>query len=340
MRQYNTLFAAALLLLSSCGGKGDRTGWSDTIPVTIYVVGDEGSSDERNYVGDIGSEREVTLSFPLGGTLTNVAVRNGQHVKQGQLLAEVDATRARSLHSTAVATLRQAEDAYRRLEAVHREGGLSEVKWVEMETNLEKARQTELTARKSLDDCIIRAPFAGVVATGDHHVGQEMKPTEPFGRVLDMGRLRVNFSVPEQDILYIKVGDTATATVPSLDNRQFSLRISDKSLIANPFGHTYRVNAVITGGAESGSLLPDMVAKVHVLLGDAAGIAVPADCVQTMPEGTILWVVKNGKAEHRKVTVGDFSRNSVIIDEGLSAGDTVVIAGYQKLYTGAKVKVQ
>ena len=344
MRQYNTLFAAALLLLCSCGGRNSQfQGWTDTIPVEIMVVDDDATREERTYVGDIGSDREVTLSFLLGGTLTKVAVKNGQHVAQGQLLAEVDATRARSIHTAALATLRQAEDAYRRLEALHREGGLSEVKWVEMETNLEKARQTELTARKNLEDCSIRAPFPGVVAMADRHVGQELKPTEPFARLLDMQRLRVEFSVPEQDIVFVKVGDTASATVSSLENSKFALRISDKSLIANPLGHTYKVQATIAGGGAQNELLPDMVAKVKMVLGDAEEgmrrVTVAADCVQTMPEGTILWVVKNGKAEQRRVKVGDFTRNNVVIDEGLQSGDTVVVAGYQKLYTGAKVKV-
>lgn len=344
MRQYYTVFAVALLMLCSCGGRGTQfQGWTDTIPVEIMVVNDKATNEERSYVGDIGSDHEVTLSFMLGGTLTKVAVKNGQHVAQGQVLAEVDATRARSIHTAALATLRQAEDAHRRLEALHREGGLSEVKWVEMETNLEKARQTELTARKSLEDCAIRAPFAGVVAMTDRHVGQEMKPAEPFARLLDMGRLRVNFSVPEQDIVYVKVGDTATATVPSVDNGKFSLRVSDKSLIANPLGHTYKVQATIERGQGVKGLLPDMVAKVRMMLGNAEEgvmrVTVAADCVQTMPEGTILWVVKNGKAEQRKVKVGDFTRNNVVIDEGLETGDTVVVAGYQKLYTGAKVRI-
>ena len=294
---------------------------------------------ERNYVGDIGSEQEVSLSFPLGGTLTKVAVKNGDHVVNGQLLAEVDATSATSLHATALATLRQAEDAYRRLENVHREGGLSEVKWVEMETNLEKARQTEVSARKHMEDCILRAPFSGVVSCGTPLVGQEMHPGEHFGRLLDMKRLRVQFSVPEQEISLINVGDEATAEVPSMGNGQLALRISDKSLSANPLGHTYKVYASIVSGNVK-NLLPDMVAKVHIELNALGGIVVPSDCVQTMPEGTVVWVVKNGKAEHRQIGVGDFVRNGVVVKDGLMAGDTVVIAGQQKLYTGAKVKMK
>ncbi len=340
MKQIIISCLLASLLFCSCGNneKG-RPGWSDTIPVEVLVIDDSTTPTERNYVGDIGSEREVQLSFLLGGTLTKVAVQNGQTVSAGQLLAEVDATTANSLHATAVATLRQAEDAYRRLEAVHKEGGISDVKWIEMETNLEKARQTEVSTRKHLEDCAIKAPFSGVISCGNHHVGQELKPVEPFARLLDMNKLRVDFSVPEQEISLIHVGDAVTATVPALDDREIALRISDKSLIANPLGHTYKVHASIVSGDVKG-LLPDMVAKVNVKIGAAGGIVVPTDCVQTMPEGTVVWVVVDGKAQHRQVVVGDFIKNGVVIKEGLSAGDIVVKAGQQKLYTDANVRVK
>ena len=340
MKRALPILLCAATLLCSCGEKHKvSTGWSDSILVETIVVGDGNTPTARNYVGDIGSEQDVSLSFPLGGTLTKVAVKNGDRVVKGQLLAEVDATNATSLHATALATLRQAEDAYQRLEAVHREGGLSEVKWVEMETNLEKARQAEVGARKHLEDCSLRAPFSGVVSCGTPLVGQEMRPGEVFARVLDMGRLRVQFSVPEQEISLIGVGDTASATVPALGDNRLLLRVNDKSLSANPLGHTYKVYATIVSGDAKG-LLPDMVAKVHVRLNALGGIVVPSDCVQTMPEGTVVWVVKNGKAEHRLITVGDFVRNGVVVKEGLTAGDTVVTAGYQKLYSGARVKLR
>ena len=338
-KQTVCLLSGCLLLFCGCGQKKADRGWSDSIAVEALVVSAGDNAGQRNYVGDVGSEQEVSLSFLLGGTLTKVAVKNGDRVVKGQLLAEVDATNATSLHATALATLRQAEDAYRRLEAVHREGGLSDVKWVEMETNLEKARQAEVSARKHLEDCSLRAPFSGVVSCGTHQVGQEMRPGEVFARVLDMGRLRVQFSVPEQEISLIGVGDTASATVPALGDNRLLLRVNDKSLSANPLGHTYKVYASIVSG-NAKQLLPDMVVKVQVRLNAMGGIVVPSNCVQTMPEGTVVWVVKDGKAEHRLITVGDFVRNGVVVKEGLAAGDTVVTTGYQKLYTGARVELR
>ena len=235
-----------ILLFVACSSNGNKhAGWNDTLAVKTLVVSDGLTASVRNYVGTVETEREIDLSFFLGGTLTQVAVHNGQHVSEGQLLAQVDATSANSLHATALATLRQAEDAYRRLEAVHKEGGLSEVKWIEMETNLEKARQAEIGARKHLENCSLYAPFSGVVSCTDRHVGQEIKPMETFARVLDMNRLKVTFSVPEQEVGYLMLGQEATATIPALGDHQIKLKISDKSLVSNPLGHTYKIHASI-----------------------------------------------------------------------------------------------
>ena len=340
MKKYFFPFLLGIFILASCGGKDkNRSGWSDSIVVDALVVASGDNAGQRDYVGVIGSEVEVDLSFTLGGTLTKVAVSNGQKVHNGQVLAEVDGTTVNSLHSAALATLRQAEDAYNRMKNVHAEGGISDVRWIQMETDLEKARQAEVAARKRVADCVIKAPFDGVVACKNHHVGEEMKPLEPFARILDMRRLRVAFSVPEQEVGLLPVGTTVTATIPALDDRELTLKVTDKSLIANPMGHTYKVYATIASGNVEG-LLPDMVAKVHATLSAKAGIVVPSECVSVMPEGTVVWVVEGGKASHRLISVGDFVRNGVVVESGLNTGDTVVTLGQQKLYNGAKVKIR
>ncbi|MBQ5976201.1 MAG: efflux RND transporter periplasmic adaptor subunit [Bacteroidales bacterium] len=343
MKHVIILLCVAAMLMG-CGGRKQDTGWRDAVGVRVAVVDEGENMHQREYVGSIGSEVEMDLFFPLGGKLTKVAVHNGQRVKKGQVLAEVDATTARSLWGSACAALRQAEDAYGRMQHVHKEGGISDVRWVQMETDLEKARQAETAARQRVDDCVLRAPFDGVVSCGTHHVGEELKPVEPFARVIDMGRLRVAFSVPEHEVGLLPVGTAAKAVVPALDDREFALRVSDKSLVANPLGHTYKVYGTMvqqsSSSNNSAGLLPDMVAKVKVDIDTKAGIVVPAECVQVMPEGTIVWVVEGGKACHRVVTVGDFIRNGVMVEAGLNAGDSVIVSGQQKLYSGAKVKIE
>lgn len=336
--KYKTLLITALsaLLLIGCGNKkAQKQTFDPIIPVEISVIEQSNDNNLRNYVGTTKSEMELPVSFALGGKLTGIYVKNGQHVKKGTVIARVDATSAKSIHDAALATLNQAEDGYNRLKQVHDEGGIPDVRWVQMETDLEKARQTEITARKHLNECTLIAPQEGFISMDKHTTGENMLPTTPFCRIIDMNKMIVEFSVPEKEIGIIQIGDKAEASFPGLNNLTKTLEIIDKSFVSNPMGHTYTIKAKVP--VENKDILPGMVAKIKLSLSEASGIVVPSSCVLTMPEGADVWTVKNGKAYRRNIKVGGFVKNGVVVESGLESGDTIITVGYQKLYNGAKV---
>ena len=336
--RYLIIMTLVTILLVGCGDKDkSKQTINPIIPVEIGVVGNTDGNNYRNYVGSVQSEMKVSLSFPLGGTLTSVNVHNGQWVKKGTLIAKVDDTSAKSLHDVAVATLSQAEDGYRRMKMVYEEGGVSEVRWVQMLTDLEKARQTELSTRKHLQECTLHAPQDGYISMGDHVIGEQIGPAMPFCQLVDMNKLVVEFSVPEKEIGLIEIGDRATVTIPALNDLEETVIICDKAILVNPLGHSYTVKASIA--PEEKEVLTGMVAKIHLALhsSSGAGIVVPSSCVRTMPDGVAVWVIRQGKSYRQPLTVSEFIKNGVLVSEGLNDGDTIVTAGYQKLYNGAEV---
>ncbi len=336
--KYKTLLLTALsaLVLMGCGNKkAQKQAFDPILPVEISVISQTDDNSLRNYVGTTKSEMELPVSFAMGGKLTGIYVKNGQHVKKGTVIARVDATSAKSIHDAALATLNQAEDGYNRLKQVHDEGGIPDVRWVQMETDLEKARQTEITARKHLNECTLIAPQDGFISMDKHTTGENMLPTTPFCRIIDMNKMIVEFSVPEKEIGIIQIGDTAEVTFPGLDNLTKTIEIIDKSFVSNPMGHTYTIKAKVP--VENKDILPGMVAKIKLSLSEASGIVVPSSCVLTMPQGADVWTVKNGKAYRRNIKVGGFVKNGVVVESGLESGDTIITVGYQKLYNGAKV---
>ena len=339
MRLRGLLYLSLSLLLIGCGEKSDKNqNFNPTIPVEIAVVDFSDGTNFRNYVGTLKSEVKVALSFKLGGNITDIYVHNGQKVKKGDIIAKVDETTAKSLHDAALASLNQAEDGYKRLKQVHEEGGISDVRWVQMETDLEKARQTEISTRKNLEDCTIYAPQDGIVSMGEHVVGEYLRPSETFCNIIDMNKLVVEFSVPEKEIGMISLGDKAIADIQALGDIQRDIEIYDKAVVSNPFGHTYTVKAKIN--LDGKDALPGMVVKVRLNSTAMAGIVVPASCVQTVPDGLAVWKVKNNKSYRCIIEVDDFVKNGVLVTKGLENGDTIVTVGYQKLYNGAPVSVK
>ena len=319
-----------------CGEKSEKKQKYDpVIPVQIDVVNFDDGTNYRNYVGTLKSEMKIALSFPLGGTLTDIYVHNGQKVKKGAIIAKVDETTAKSMHDAALASLNQAEDGYERLKQVHEEGGISEVRWVQMETDLEKARQAEISTRKHLEDCTIYAPQDGIVSMSERVVGEYMRPSEAFCNIIDMNKLVVEFSVPEKEVGNVNIGDPAIAEIHALGDITRDIKISDKAIVSNPFGHTYTVKAKIN--LDGLDPLPGMVTKIRLNSTAKSGIIVPASCVQTVSDGIAVWTLKNGRSYRRLIEVGDFVKNGVLVSKGLDYGDTIVTVGYQKLFNGAKV---
>ena len=336
MRNKILLFPLLLLLLGCEERKEQKQNFYSVIPIEYEVVGQSSEEVYRNYVGAVSSEVEIPLVFVYGGTLVELYVHNGQAVRQGDIIAKVDDTSAKSLHETALATLRQAQDGYERLKKVYDDGGISEVRWVQMETDLEKARQSEISTRKHLEQCTLYASQDGVISMDKHLVGENVSPMRTFCRIIDLRKMNVEFSVPEREIQFVKKGDVAFADIPSLGLKNIELEVVDKSIVANSFGHTYDVKTrVVSDNAKE--ILPGMVAKIRMTATALSGIVIPSSCVQTVADGIAVWVVENGKTFRRNIVPSDFVKNGVIVKSGLNHGDTIVTAGYQKLYNGAKV---
>lgn len=332
---YLMLLSLSILLIGCDDDTDKKQNYDPTIPVEISVVGIDNDKNYRNYVGTIKSEVKIALSFPLGGTITDIYVNNGQKVKKGAIIAKVDETTARSLHNAALASLNQAEDGYQRLKQVHEEGGISDVRWVQMETDLEKARQAEISTRKHLEDCTIYAPQDGIISMGDRVIGEYMRPSETFCNIIDIDKLIVEFSVPEKEVGMINKGDKGVAEIQALGVVDQTIVISDKSVVSNPFGHTYTVKAKID--LDDKNALPGMVVKIRLSTTAHSGVIIPASCVQTVSDGLAVWTLKNGRSYRRIIEVGDFVKNGVLVEKGLEFGDTIVTVGYQKLFNGAKV---
>lgn len=331
------LLAAAVLLLPGCKKRKSYSHLADNpLPVQVEVVGESSKVEQNVHLGEIRPAVDIDLVFPLGGEITGVFVKSGNKVKKDDLLAIVDDTQAKALLESANAMLRQAEDAYRRLKPLHEKGGLSDVKWVEMETNLEKARSMAVSSRKRYEDCALRAVQDGIVNMKSVDIGQRLLPGQSIGTLMDMSNYIIAFNVPESEIGKIEEGDTIGVALPALE-KEYQAIVTEKSVVASYLAHTYRVEADIFSKEAAKDLLPGMVCRAIIQNRESRGFIIGASCVQTQQRGHSVWVVRNGKAYKQMIKIADFVENGVLVSEGLQMGDTVISKGYQKMFEEANV---
>lgn len=331
------MLMACMVVMSACKKQSKYSYLTDKpLPVEIEVVGESSRMVEDTYVGVISPLTDISLVFPWGGQITGVYVKSGDRVKAGQLIASVDSTQAKALLETAEAMYAQAQDGYKRLKPLHEKGGISDVKWIEMETNLEKAHSLLISSRRRFEDCSICATQDGIVTMNDVNIGQQVAVAQPIGKLMDLSAYSVEFTVPESEIGALKVGQPITVSMPSLGS-QYDAKISEKALRSTHLAHTYRVKAEITSPNAAQDLLPGMVCRAIVTEREHNGFIISAGCIQTQQRGHSVWVLREGHAERQMVKIEAFVENGVLITEGIHLGDTVISKGYQKMYKGATV---
>lgn len=306
------------------------------IPVGVQVIDEVNGIVSNSYPGYLEEGQSVEMAFKYGGTLQQLNVKEGSSVSKGQVLARVSSPQMESTRRSAQATLEQAQDAYDRLKKVHDNGSLPEIKWREMVADLEKAQSALDLANAMLADNVIKAPFDGTVASVNAEVGENIAPLKPVIKIINTKGMAVKISVPENEIAKVQVGDTAEVVIPSLGDRHYFGKVTEKSMTASLLTHSYPVKVLIE--QPDMELTPGMIGKVVLKADVSKGIIIPANAVLINQEGKFVWVVEDGRATRRKITLAGYSGNGVIVSEGLKTGDVVIVEGYQKVSEGMKVE--
>lgn len=333
------------LLLSGCAQK--RTGQKETLPVQVRVMTVETSENvmSKKYVGTAVPSKSAVLSAKYAGTLVSVQVSRGVRVKKGDIIAVVESQNVKSMAESAEATLRQAEDGYERARMMYDKGGLADVKMVEIETKLAQARATAKAASKAVEDCVVRAPFDGTISDVYVEEGMDVSLMAPLARIYDMSSMKITFSVPENEIGNLKVGDIAVVEVPALASTRDRLNVSgifraeltEKGISGSVFSHSYECTLVPV--AECRELMPGMVCKISTG-SNRTGIVIPSALVRTDNSGKYVWGVTDEYTVRKiYVTTGEFVSRGVAVTSGLEEGELVITEGMQKVSTGMKVQI-
>ncbi len=304
------------------------------INVTVSEVKSERMEVNLRYSGTVEASQTIPLNFQTTGTVEKVFVDAGDAVKKGQLLATIDKSDNQNMLEITHSKYQQALDAYNRLKTVHDQGSLSEIKWVEMETNLAQAKASLDLSKNNLDKCSMRAPVNGIIGRRNIEPGMSSiaLTSSPFDLV-EITTVYVKIAVPENEIGKIKKGDIASAVVSALNNKQFEGEITNLSPVADAFSRTYE--AKITIRNQNLELKPGMVCDVILnLKTEKAMVLVPYQSVSKDPEGNnYVFVVDSNRKTVKKqiIKTGYYNSDKLEVLTGLTQGQIIVTEGKEKL---------
>ncbi|MFL1682605.1 MULTISPECIES: efflux RND transporter periplasmic adaptor subunit [Bacteroidales] len=342
MRTINYYLCIFIFLWGSIGctqekGENRTIGY---IPVKVYDVKKDISSEEQNYVGTIEELYGSSLSFPIIGNVEKVLIQEGEPVKKGQLLAVLDKTSLQSTYDATYSSLLQAKDAYERMSKLYDNKSLPEIKWIEVQNSLQKAISMEEIAKKNLQDANLYAPFDGIISKKNVEIGMNVTPGIPIFNLVKIEKVNIKIPVPENEISNIKKGDIALIKVAALNNRIFEGKISEKGIIANPISHTYDVKILLDNPTLD--LIPGMVCKVNIPKNNMMPeIIIPNHAIQIDNSGkSFVWLANKETAQLQIITTGRLAAKGIVVTEGLKEGDKLIIEGNQKVSNGSKIIIK
>jgi membrane fusion protein (multidrug efflux system) len=345
---------AAALLVAACGkANGDSAGKEakDEVPaVPVEVASTRRAEMAAVYTGTapIESERKAFVMPKVKGEIRAVLADEGQRVREGQVLARLDGDQMRLEVALNEATMRKLERDYARNLELQQKGLVSATAIDNLKYELEAAKANWDLARLQLSYCEIRSPIAGTV-TQRLDVVKVGNTVTPVGGVIesadsslfvveDLDSLMLRVNVPERELSKLSVGQPAELGFDAVPGRTFEGRIALISPYVDAQTATFPVRIRV---ADTGGLLrPGMFARVAIVYERKPdALQIPRTALLDGDGPPKVFVVKDGKAAERAVTLGLSNGAMIEVVEGLQDGEQVVVVGQGAVKPGAAVRI-
>jgi len=326
---------AFMIAMQGCAKKQEssESNQSNAISVKTEVVKAFQGNSVLKYSGTVEPEQTIPLSFQNSGTVMSVLVQEGDFVRKGQVLATLDKSDNQNMYDVSLAKYQQAKDAYDRMKSVHDNGSLPEIKWVEMETNMKQAESQLELVKSNLEKCVLYSPDNGMIGSRNVEPGQSaMSAITPL-ELVKIDHVLIKISVPETEISRMHKGLKATIVVPALGDNIYEGVVTNVGVVANQFSRTYDVKIKVNNPNKE--IKPGMVCDVSLDTKiEKELVLISKNAIDMENDGrNYVFVVTPDKKSVKKceVVLGSYCENGIVVISGLSAGETIVAEGKEKL---------
>jgi len=360
-----------VVVILGAGGAGAWYFWQANAGLPIHTVtvqsDSAGGGSGLDASGYVVARRQATLSAQIIGTVVYLNAEEGQHVRQGDVIARVNDSNYSAALRQAVAQQRQAKAAlddaapiYARYQRLQSQAAISmdafeneRAAYDAALTALNVAGAAVAVAQSNENFTTVRAPFAGEVTDKVAQIGEIVSPAAAGGgdtrtgiaTIVDMDSLEVQVDVSENYIDRVRPGEKATITLNAYPDWQIPASVIAIIPTADQSKGTVKVRIAIEG--KDARILPEMGARVTFLT-DATPASAPRSSAITVPLNAVMgegatgtvFVVHDNTVEARQVRLGLKTAQLVTILSGLATGDRIAAGDLAKLHDGAKVSIQ
>jgi RND family efflux transporter MFP subunit len=324
-------------------------------PADVAVVEVKSLTRSIPFSGSLSPVVQTAVKSKVPGEVTRVLVREGEAVRDGQLLAQTDTTDLQSRLDAQAAALAEAR-ARLKIAEKNRENGqallrqkfISQNAFDTTDSTYEAAaasvrsQEAQLRiARKALDDAAVRAPIDGVVASRSVHAGEKVGVDQQLFTLVDLARMEIEAPAPASEIPAVRVGQAASFRVDGFAEREFEGRVERINPTAQPGSRA--ITLYISVRNPDGALRGGMFAKGQIVLDRSQpATVIPATALREESGQPYVFTIENGKIARRPVKVGAAQSDQGVVEivSGLERGMNVVAAKLSGLKAGAPARLK
>lgn len=287
-------------------------------------------------VGTVRAKLHATLEARLSGRIEKMPVLLGEKIRQGQLIARLDAGEIAARLEQAQASLEEADRNWKRTSALFEQQSATRAEYDAAQSRQMIAKGAVAEAKAMMDYVEIIAPFDSVVTKKWADVGDLAAPGKPLVDIEDPSALQMEADVPEAIASHIQQGVQLSVSVDAVSNAIEGV-VSEIAPAADSMTRTFRVKLDLP---QTPGLMPGQFARLGVPIGERNSVRVPAVAVVQRGQLEIVFSVTNQLAQMNLVKTGKRVGDEIEILSGLDAGKTVVISGADQLTDGQRVEAR
>lgn len=335
------LFAglAAILTLAGCKKNAAAT---VSAPPPVQVIAIEARtqavSETLSLPATIAANESVEIRPETDGIVLEINFTEGEHVEKGQTLVQLDATKFAAELAEAEANLKLSEANFNRAKQLFQNKLISQQDFDQTASAFAVNQAGLELKRRILKDARVSAPFSGMVGAQEVSPGQVVSRSTRLTSLVDLSVVKVEVRVPEKYLRQLRLGQQLEFAVAAFPGERFRGEVYFVSPEIAESTRTALVKARIPNG--EGKLRGGMFASLDLTLQlRESAIVIPEPAVMSNGDQFSVFVI-DGKntAQIRPISVGYRLAGKVEVVKGLSAGESVVVEGIQKLRPGSAVK--
>jgi membrane fusion protein (multidrug efflux system) len=317
-------------------GPAARPGAGREVAVAVARPALKDFAHEVEALGTLRANESVDITAKTSNRVVAIHFKEGQQVRAGAVLVELDNAEERADLAAAEAALAESRSQFNRSRELYATKALSEAQLDQLQATLSSNEARVAAAKSRLNDTIVYAPFSGRVGLRNVSLGGLVSPGTTITTLDDLSVMKLDFSVPEVFMSALQQGLEVGARSPAYPGEVFRGRVDSVDTRVDPVTRSVAVRAVIEN--PDNRLRPGMFMTVTLTREESKAVMLPEEAIVPEDDQHFVFVVRDGRAVKTAVHIGRRRPGEVEILAGVTPEDTVVIDGTVNLRDGAAVR--